>query len=630
MLSGTKKPTRHNPPYLNFNNTNQSEQEEKVIQDILSNIQIDISTPTSQNKNDDSIIDVTNYTYENNYNVGLKQHIGGVPYWEHQYVYSYSEIKEASDKQKKFYFFFKNNFLNGIYLDLDGNTNYAFILLFNLLEEYESHRDISKLEKQIKALGQHYTKTKSYGNSFLIKKMNLLGYNEGVARIQEENRFSYQNYNADYDYWKLGNKYKNKLKLDEEAVNLLNKLWNPYNNFCNIEYCLLEILKLYIAVIIELKEIYIQNGTTLENEFSIVSDVIARKHYKYRKGSQNYKYSIESITNELYLKIFRYSENSIREFYGHKRKLTTDIYYIKEAKIEYESRIISKITELLSVLIHKVASPDEATEIELYAQNTTRWKIKFEELTTNYKGNSTEFVNSIISLGKLNEQNLSVENVFFEASKFMAKYDKESSLSLYLYYLHYDLKSATFVNKQLSKTLQKSLFTTSEQHCDFEVIVSEYIKDKNLEKALQEVPKIYVAKRKKIQLDRHSILEVLQQHSGTVELLNEYLKDDEDSDSQIEEQHNEKLQIEIISSKYESGIAFSQMQIATLNFFEENNFSLLQNDFENFSKSNGVLKNQLIENINDICYESLDDILIEEDEEYYTINKEYYQQILAK
>ena len=56
---------------------------------------------------------------------------------------------------------------------------------------------------------------------------------------------------------------------------------------------------------------------------------------------------------------------------------------------------------------------------------------------------------------------------------------------------------------------------------------------------------------------------------------------------------------------------------------------MLQSEFELFAKSKGAFKNQLIENINDICFERLDDLLIEEDEDYYTINQNYYQKLLA-
>src|SRR5690606_26170948 len=218
-------------------------------------------------------------------------------------------------------------------------------------------KDISKLERQLKILGQYYPKTKSYGISFLIEKMKLDGYSDDVSRLRDEDRYSYQNYNSnyDYDYWRLGSKYKSKLNLNEEEVKLLNKLWYPRNNFCSIEYCCLEVLKLYIAVISELKAKYESEGTTIENEFLFVADIIARKHFRYRTGSQNYKYSIESTTNEFYSNIFKLCENAVRESYGHKRKLNTDAYYTnEEAKTEFESKIVSKVTELLPTLISKI------------------------------------------------------------------------------------------------------------------------------------------------------------------------------------------------------------------------------------------------------------------------------------
>jgi hypothetical protein len=41
-----------------------------------------------------------------------------------------------------------------------------------------------------------------------------------------------------------------------------------------------------------------------------------------------------------------------------------------------------------------------------------------------------------------------------------------------------------------------------------------------------------------------------------------------------------------------------------------------------------MFRNQLIESINESCFETLDDILIEEEEDYYQINESYYKQIL--
>lgn len=643
--SSKKRLTQQNTTYTNSNNRQKSEKEirDELVQNLIKNIKVTVTTSSSSsNYSDNSIIDVTDQSYSINSSNNLKKYSSGVPYWVHHYVYSYSEINSASSEQKKFYSIFKNNFLNGEYFDLEGNTNYAFILLFDLLNEYDNHKDIPKLESQLKILGQCYPKTKSYGVSFLIQKMEANGDSEGVSRLRAEDRYSYQNYNTDYDYWRLGSKYKTKLNLNDEEVKLLNKLWYPSNNFCSVEYCCIEILKLYISVISELKDNYIKEGTTIDAQFLSVADVIARKHFKYKNGSQNYRYCIETTTNEFYSHLFKHCENAVREYYGHKRKINTDTYYntTAEAKTEFETKIISKVSDLILVLISKVTPPDEATDIELYSQNTNRWKIKFEELTSSYNEKPKEFIDSIISLGNLNKKNPSIENIFFDASKFIAKYDKETALSLYMHYLYHDLKSATFDNKQLTKTIQKSLFKTNEQLHNFEIIVSELIKDQDLDKALEDISKVYEIKRKKIQLNVTSIKEVQQQHSGTVELLNEYLKDDfEDENNSIKSQEisNEEIKIEITQKSgevYQSAfvreLSFTPIHTTALEIFAKSNFSVPQVELEVFAKSKGIFKNQLIESINDTCYEFLDDVLIEEEDDYYTINTNYFQRISAK
>ena len=241
-------------------------------------------------------------------------------------------------------------------------------------------------------------------------------------------------------------------------------------------------------------------------------------------------------------------------------------------------------------------------------------------------------MDQIIELGKLNKENPSVENIFFEASKFIAKYDQEVALSLYIHYLDHDLKSITFDNKQLTKTIQKSLFKESIHLENFERIVSEFIHDKDLKKALNSVPQVYAVRRKKIQLDKSLIKEVQQQHSGTVELLNEYSEDLENKpvlDEQIEISIDHSKTEETISI-YSKDFVFKPIHTSTLEFFSKSNFSILQSEFETFAKSKGAFTNQLIENINEICFENLDDLLIEEDEEYYTINNDYYQKLLTK
>jgi hypothetical protein len=345
--------------------------------------------------NDDSVIDVTNNTYNLIGQNNLTKYEGGVPFWSHHYIYSYTEIGSASNEQTIFYNVFKKKFLNGEYLDLEGNTNYAFILLFELLLDYDSHRNINKLKSQLNSLGNFYPKTRPYAESFYLKKYKgTLSYSSG------QSGFEYTNNQVDYDYWKLGSKYKTKLNLKDEEVKLLNKIWLQSNNFCNIEYCCIEVMKLYLTVIARLKVNLIEEQTTFEKELDSVVDIILRKHFRYHLNSFGYKNSIATVTNEIYSNIFKYCENTVREFYGHKRKINTDTYVTSpEAKIEFETKIIARITKILPTLIATIIPPDTATDIELYAQNTNRWKIKFEELTNNYNGNKDQFSENILSLG---------------------------------------------------------------------------------------------------------------------------------------------------------------------------------------------------------------------------------------
>lgn len=611
-----------------------------VIGSLINSKKSDSIEPVSEIAEDDSIIDITDETYIIKADTDLIKYMPGVPYWPHQYVYSFSELTNATPAQKQFYFYFKNSFLTGVYYDLEGNSNYCFILLFNLLDEYDGHKSMTLLEKNLDILGTYYPKTKSYAASFLRAKKNVNITNTDSSSFTGEERYNYHNSFIDYDTFNWRNKYKKSLNLSDGDLTLLNKIWYPSNIFTNIEYCCKEIIKLYLATISKLQEAFKAEETTLEDELFNIADLVARKHYRYRTGSQNYKYSIEPTTNELYNTVFKFCENCVRDVYGHKRKLNTMLKYSHdEVKTAFEEKIVLKLDTILPTLITNITPPDDATELQLNTQNTLRWKSKFAEITTNFSGTAEAFVEAIIALGNANKNNPSVENIFFEASKFIAKQSKEAALKLYVYYLHYDLKSATFDNKQLTKTVQKSLFNTNEQLHSFEQIISELINDKNLDKALHAVTNVYAVKRKKIQLDRTTIKEVQQLHSGTVELLNEYLRDDFEDDNntiKAEEISTDEIQIEITQktetahhSIYLSELPFTTEHISVLELFSKNSLSILQSEMEEFAKSKGIFKNQIIESINETCYETLDDVLIEEDDDYYTILPEYYNKIKA-
>jgi hypothetical protein len=206
------------------------------------------------------------------------------------------------------------------------------------------------------------------------------------------------------------------------------------------------------------------------------------------------------------------------------------------------------------------------------------------------------------------------------------------SLKYYAKYIYYDLKSKKFDNKELTKTVQKSLFKTDEQINDFKKIIAELIETSDIKKALDEITKIYIPKRKKIKLDKSEIKEVEQKHDGTVELLSEYLVT-ENEETILTNPENEEIEVAIISTETNNSILISEISIGKLQ--EElikkivsNSFEIHQDEVDKFATENGMFKNQLIDCINDACEEYLEgEALIEEDDENYVIEESYYKEI---
>ena len=452
------------------------------------------------------------------------------------------------------------------------------------------------------------------------------------------------NYNNTYDDWKLGNKYKQELNLNKNEVDILNNLIDTDNKFNSIHFCAIELIRLLFNCINFLEEQYKIKNIEFGSVINGIAHIEITKNYRYRTGSYNYNNILSNFRYTVYQCIYKTCENYFRDYFEAGRK--TDLtWYLRS------NEAINSFNEQVKTIIHpyvinqllQLNKIDVESEIKINNYNRTRYKTKLKDLAFIFDSNRIDdYSKEIIELEIRNKENPFIENIYFEASKFISNYNKELALEYYIKYLYHDLKSVTFDNKQLTKTIQKNLFKTNEQLHNFQAIISELINDRNLEKALQELTKIYKVKRKKIQLDSISIKEVQKQHSGTVELLNEYLKDDyEDENNTIKTQeiNNEEIKIEITQKTteiqqsiyiYNSVLRLTEINSTALEYFEKSNFSISKLELEAFAKSKGVFKNQLIESINEACYEFLDDVLIEEEDEHYTINTDYYQRILTK
>ncbi|MDN5481501.1 MAG: hypothetical protein L0G30_07960, partial [Chryseobacterium sp.] len=304
----------------------------------------------------------------------------------------------------------------------------------------------------------------------------------------------------------------------------------------------------------------------------------------------------------------------------------------------YNRKIVSRLAVFLLENQSQILEADHRTNIILNENNTGRWKTKFETIKEEYS-NTIAFEREIFRLAEVNVRNPSQDTIFLEASKFVAKHDKISALRLYLHYFDKDLNNTTFERKQLTRNIQKSLFTTSEQLSDFEQIINEFIATRNLQAAIEKASRLYLPKRKKIVIDRDAVENVQRQHSGTVALLEEYLKDEGEEETtvvQAEETSGEdELTIHITHHptetrihKYLEELNLSEVQHEILEAFEKQSFNIPQSEMATYLQSKNLFMGSTIDSINDLCFETLDDVLIEEEDEYFTINTDYYKKLL--
>ncbi len=601
-----------------------------------------ISHQPKQNNMDETIIDVNSQnldlSVEKNEVSSFSNH--EPPYWEHSYVYSYDEIKYATKAQEQFYVYFKSQVANGNYVDIQGNTNYAFILYFDFLNEYQNHRDIKLLDEQFQLLGEICPKTRSYSLCSLQDELRKRSdsYSVGKLKDLEEPSYQFEQGYSDYnpDLYKLGNQYKDKLGLNKQEIRWLNKFYNPTNVFLSIEGCCIATVMQYVTFLKELEKQLKRKETTLAKEVTYFKEKLKAIYVKRNSdwGYYDSSYLGNQAESEVYLAMFKRVENSVRESFGHKRKVSGDFPNAdKNLSEEFETKLGNSLNTLIEEFKDNVGQPNLETQIELNTQNVNRWRIELDELIVAFeKEKIGNFIDGVIHLEETNQKNPNIENIFYQASKFISKYDKVQSLKYYAKYIYYDLKSKKFDNKELTKTVQKSLFKTEEQINDFKKIIADLIETKEIQTALEKISKIYIPKRKRIQLDRSEIEEVEQKHEGTVELLNEYLDDGKEK-TEIEEKMEEDVEIAIIPSEennsvFISEISMGKVQEELVKMIINNSFEIHQDEVDKYATANGMFKNQLIDSINEACEEHLDgEALIEEDDENYIIEESYYKEI---
>ncbi|SKA36298.1 TerB-C domain-containing protein [Chitinophaga eiseniae] len=432
------------------------------------------------------------------------------------------------------------------------------------------------------------------------------------------------------DNWKLGHQYQEKLGLNTQETAWLNKFWNPCNAFLEVEGCCVQTIRLYLLCLKQLNKVFDKKGTTIARQVKQFQD-------RYVQGNNNtytLSYERQNLETHIYLTIFKRSENTVREVYRHKRKISNDFNYPVFAN-DFEQTFGSTVNEILAGAAATIAPADDATELLLNEMNVTRWKTFFDEIIPVLNNsNAQQVAEQLDWLGAMNEKNPALENIYFEASRAFVKADKGIAISFYLKYLYADLHSEKIDNRQLTKSIQKSLFADQEQLDAFEKIANGLIATRDLPAALAAAVKIYEKKRKKIELNEGDIAAVRSQSAETVSRLNEILQDEDE----IAEGSSAIITLQLGTATpaaavpqdpvFMASVQLSMHQQELLSLFKDHQYHLTTTQVTTYAKSRNLFRNQLVESINDCCYEELDDNLIEETEDRYEVNEFYYQKII--
>ena len=448
----------------------------------------------------------------------------------------------------------------------------------------------------------------------------------------------------DYEPPSLGKLYKDKLALTPKQISWLNRFPLPANTFLDIEAGRAATVRLYLAVLPLLEQQLKAEGSSLAQTVKTLDG--RAKSLRYYASSAWY-YTPPKTGADTYQAIFRLCENTARLRLGHRRKVG-GLFTGSLAELEPAFREVlgQRVQELLPSLLALVPAPDHATELLLNKQNTSRWKAELEQLLHQRAATTPALLKALAKLAARNEQNPSLDQLLWEITKRLAATHREPALAYHLRYLH-TTQARFLAGKPLPKGLHKQLFPLPEQAQRFQVIVHELALYKKLTDALTKVPTVYVTPRRKIELDTTAIHAARNQHAGTVELLNEYLQDApappaapakpgkanapaktaKISKTTPKQPKTSAPPVSSTAGYFDKSLGLSEPQQALLQLFAAHQFTLALAQVEALATAHGMLRNQLTDGLNEACDTLLDDVLIEETGEGYTIYEPYYRRI---
>ena len=548
-----------------------------------------------------------------------------VPHWSQEYVYDTHPLSYATKIQKKFYNFYKEKIFRGEKVDIQNNSNYAFILYFELIKIYKFDNDISSFVERIQLVNESCSKVSSYSLETTIYFLNNSSSKKAgnILKKFEDPNYLYSNswITENPFQYSLGTILEDALTLKEKEIYWLNKIHYEENTFNTINGIISIIVKFYNKVISEFEK---------DNNLEEIIYPILELNKKQINIDFDYKltyFKLAQANNYIFSTIFRKIENHVRTALGNTRLLSTS-YPLKNVDIRemYMNSLEKPLDLIIENLSSKIEEPDYDTLIELNSHYHNRWKVEINIVKKELSAkNISKFKLFIDDLEKVNIKNPKIENIFFEAVKIVAKLDRQLALEYYLRYFSYNLNSSALTNKDLSATSKKQIFGKTDLYSEFLKIQIAFINNRNLKQAIEDINQLFKPKRKRIVINPSEIKEAEEKHTKTIDLLSNYLEEDDSIIQSIIE--TEKVITIEKDSFYK--IQFSNLEIEIIQEFVNKDFTIEQSRINEIAVSNNTFKNKLVDNINNLCSEILDgEMLIEEDDEDYIIEESFYQDII--
>jgi hypothetical protein len=549
-----------------------------------------------------------------------------VPYWATRSVILYSELSQASPAQQKFYREFKKAFLNGQFINPEGNLNYIFLLIQDLYFEYTQHNDARLFTRQLKTLIKQYPEGKLIAERLYEARFPM--YPSLSASEKEE-------IHDDWDMYLLmfgkqtnsvPSKILSHLRLTSSQQRTLDGINLRPNKFTQNDQCFRAVIALFFSVLNEMRGRCLSEGEELGKKIVKSGKLFIHQRTQIGPGTYQYESKIQSYQNTLLVDILYHCENKVRLLYYFPIRLHTESTILNPEITEfYQDWLYPLIEETITQKCEEIPKPTKQTEISLNLTDKKRWKTKLLFLLEE-EPNRIQEITWVKNYGELVPHNKQAEYYLYLFQQ-LALTHPVLALEYYLNYRIANLLDTNSKAKPIPKNYSKKIFAHAEQNQAFNQILDTIKSTKQLPESIAAMKELFKPNRKTIELNKSHIQHIQTEHSETITLLNKYLYEEE---LETEVNHPQEIQPKleaILCTTLPSQIQLSPLQEEVIQIINDNNNCLPETQVENFVRLRGSFIHVVIESINEACYEILEENLIEALEGNYVIEPELYRRI---